>query len=49
MKNNLFSRIYMKIYKKTFYRWFENIWLLIFKIYSKNKKNNIIKNGTINN
>ncbi len=40
-------KIVQKMYKKTFYRWFENIWLFVFKIYSKNKKINIVKNGSI--
>lgn len=43
------SRLPAKIYKKTFYQLFEKIWLSIFKIYSKEKKTNTVKNGTINN
>jgi len=42
-------KIIKKIYKKTFYRLSENIWLFIFNKYFRNKKINIAKNGSINN
>ena len=48
MKNSI-NKALIKIYKTTFYRLFENIWLFIFKIFSKNKEVNFVKNGAINN